>query len=60
MDLRELLGFGFAIAALTMLAIGIWAASHYSSSKTYERELRIERRKRRERRTLEEPESSRT
>jgi hypothetical protein len=60
MDLRELLGFGFAFAALVMLALGIWAASHYSSSKAYERELRVERRKRRKRRALEESESSRT
>ena len=49
MDLREIIGLGCAVAAVVLLFIGIWAASHYSSGKTYERELRMERRKRRER-----------
>jgi FtsZ-interacting cell division protein ZipA len=49
MDFRELLGIGFAIAAVAILIIGIWAASHYSSGKAYERQLRMERRRRRER-----------
>jgi hypothetical protein len=58
MDLRELLGLGFAASAVAMLFIGIWAASHYSFGKTYERELRVERRKRRERQEFGEGEIS--
>jgi hypothetical protein len=58
MDLRELLGIGFAATAVALLFIGIWAAAHYSSGKAYKRELRIERRKRQERKISAELEVS--
>jgi hypothetical protein len=44
MDARELLGYLFAAAALALVFIGVWALSYYSPARTYERELRKERR----------------
>jgi hypothetical protein len=59
MDARELLGYLFAAAALALVFIGIWAMSYYSPARTYERELRKERRERRARKRLDEGETSR-
>ena len=49
MELRELIGLVFAILAVALLVAAIWGAIHYSPNRVYARELRAERRKRRER-----------
>lgn len=59
MDVRELIGVGFAAATVALLFISLWAALHYSPGKAYERELRMERRKRQEREIPGEREVSR-
>lgn len=49
MELRELIGLVFAVLAVALVAVGLWGAIHYSPNRVYARELRAERRKRRER-----------
>ena len=49
MELRELIGLIFAALAFTLLVAAVWGAIHYSPNRVYARELRAERRKRRER-----------
>jgi hypothetical protein len=49
MESREVIGLTFAILAFALLVAAVWGAIHYSPSRVYARELRAERRKRRER-----------
>ena len=49
MELRELIGFAFAVLAIALVLAGAWSAIYYSSNRAYARVLRAERRKRRER-----------
>lgn len=49
MELRELIGLVFAVLAVALFVAGVWGAIHYSPNRVYARELRAERRKRRER-----------
>jgi hypothetical protein len=58
MDAKELLGYLFAAIALALLMVGIWAISYYAPARSYERELRRERRARHRRRKLEDRDSS--
>jgi hypothetical protein len=57
MDARELLGYLFAAASLVLVFVGIWALSYYSPARSYERELRKERRARRARNRHQEGET---
>jgi dTDP-4-dehydrorhamnose reductase len=58
MDAKEVLGYLFAAIALALLMVGIWAISYYAPARSYERELRRERRARHRRRKLEDRGSS--
>ena len=58
MDSRELLGYLFAVVALALLVTGIWAISYYAPVRSYERELRRERRARHRRRKREGSDNS--
>ena len=53
MDAKELLSYLFAAAAFALLVTGIWAISYYAPARSYERELRRERRARHRRREHE-------
>lgn len=50
MDLRELIGYLFALLALTGIVGGVWAAWYYSHPRVYARQLDRERREKRHRR----------